>query len=230
MCLNQCTAKQILRSKTRITMEKEDFLFVSELFHSIQGEGIHAGRSAFFIRLSGCSINCPWCDTKYSWRKEDGHKMSIHEIKIAALEARRDGAEFAVITGGEPLEQNITSLCNSLKYEGVKVHIETSGHGKWSGSYDWVCVSPKRLKQPNKESLRLCNELKVIVSDKSDLSFADEIARQTLQAQSGNKICSWFILQPEWDNRQGLECCIDYARKNTLWRLGLQIHKYAKIK
>ena len=94
-----------------------NFLPLVEQFHSLQGEGFHAGKSAFFIRLAGCEVGCSWCDTKHSWDKEKYPSIAIENIINAIKVAREKGASFCVITGGEPLHHNLDALCKAIKKE-----------------------------------------------------------------------------------------------------------------
>ena len=142
-----------------------NFLPLVEKFHSLQGEGFHAGKSAFFIRLAGCHVGCSWCDTKYSWEKEKYPLMSIKKIIDEIKKAREKGASFLVITGGEPLHHNLDNFCQAInketskkKQNPIKIHIETSGVNKISGNYDWITLSPKRHLPPKNYFLERCNE------------------------------------------------------------------------
>ena len=128
-----------------------NFLPLVEQFHSLQGEGYHAGKSDFFIRLAGCKVGCSWCDTKNSWDENKHPSISIEKIIDHIKIAREKGASFCVITGGEPLQHNLDNFCKAIKQmtmreekNSMKIHIETSGVNSISGSYDWITLSPKR--------------------------------------------------------------------------------------
>ena len=150
---------------------------VVETFHSLQGEGHHAGRSAFFIRLAGCSVGCPWCDTKHSWPIQGHSEQPVDALADAAQMAAEAGANFVVITGGEPLHHDLQPLTQSLDARcGLPLHLETSGVDPLSGRFDWITLSPKRHRPPRQELLQACHELKVVVHGPEDISFAAAMA------------------------------------------------------
>ena len=134
-----------------------NFLPLVEQFHSLQGEGYHAGKSACFVRLAGCKVGCSWCDTKNSWDEKKYPSISIEKIINRIKIAREKGASFCVITGGEPLQHNLDDFCRAIKKMTMKVHIETSGVNAISGSYDWITLSPKRHSPPKNYFLKNCN-------------------------------------------------------------------------
>ena len=214
------------------------FLPVVEKFHSLQGEGFHTGKSAFFIRLAGCEVGCPWCDTKKSWSSTKFPLLSIATLIDEIKRAREKGASFLVITGGEPLEHNLDDFCKVIKSEtiskikkSIKIHIETSGVNKISGFYDWITLSPKRHKPPKEYFLRNCNEIKIIINDKKDVQFAIDIRDQilNLQTQSNEKSEKKFFVQPAWQSNIGFSLAIEFAKSNPKWSLSLQTHKYLSI-
>lgn len=193
---------------------------VMEEFLTIQGEGANAGKVAYFIRLAGCDVGCSWCDVKESWDKD------LHPVKsIASLvaNAKNSGSPNVVITGGEPTLYNLEELTGALKSEGLNTWIETSGTNAITGTWDWICLSPKKFKAPLPEALLLAHELKVIVLNKTDLTWAEGM----LPAISNS--CSLF-LQPEWSKKEkSSELIIEYIKKHPEWRVSLQTHKYLDI-
>ena len=196
---------------------------VVETFHSLQGEGLHAGRSAFFIRLAGCTVGCSWCDTKHSWPADSHPQHTVEALAAEAAEAEQAGAAFVVITGGEPLHHNLEGLTAAIRQAcTLPVHIETSGVDPLSGSPDWITLSPKRHQPPRADVLSACHELKVVVHEANDLLFADITASQAPQA-------SW-LLQPGWQSEQGQQLAIAYAQSNPRWRLSLQSHKWLQVR
>jgi organic radical activating enzyme len=162
---------------------------VVETFHSLQGEGLHAGRSAFFIRLAGCTVGCSWCDTKHSWPAAVHPQRSLAELVGDAAAAAAAGAAFVVITGGEPLHHGLDPLCEALRRattsperpHGLPLHLETSGVDPLSGRFDWITLSPKRHRPPTAELLGACQELKVVVEQAEDLEFAEAMAAAALE-------------------------------------------------
>ncbi len=191
-----------------------------EHFYTIQGEGFYQGKAAYFVRLGGCDVGCPWCDVKESWEADKHPQMTIDEI-VAFVEA--SGTRICVVTGGEPLMHNLEELTRVLKNKGIRTHIETSGAYPLTGQWDWVCVSPKRFKLPLKEMLAIANELKVVVAHRNDLRWAEQNAKDV------NSNCQLF-LQPEWDEAEEiLPLMIDYVKNNQQWEISLQIHKYLNV-
>jgi len=193
---------------------------VMESFYTLQGEGFHQGKAAYFIRLAGCDVGCVWCDVKESWDKDLYREQSIEEIIKGAKEYP---GRLAVITGGEPTLHNLNYLTKCLHREGFQTNIETSGSSPLSGTWDWICLSPKKFKPPLKEILQKANELKIIIFNKSDFAWAEKYAAL---APSSCKL----YLQPEWSKVAIVTPpVIDYIKKNPKWELSLQIHKYINV-
>jgi organic radical activating enzyme len=203
---------------------------VVETFHSLQGEGIHAGRSAFFIRLGGCGVGCSWCDTKQSWPKDVHPQLSLEALGQEAQQATTAGAAVVVITGGAPLEHNLTALCRALQPIGVPLHLETSGVGRLTGAFAWITLSPKPHKPPAPEVLNACDELKVVVHEASDLSFAEAMAAAASQGRRSDQPAPHLLLQPGWQSAEGQQLAIDYVRSHPYWRLSLQSHKWLGVR
>ena len=202
---------------------------VVETFDSLQGEGLHAGRSAFFIRLAGCSVGCSWCDTKHSWPAAAHGQRSLGDLTAETLAAAGAGAAFVVITGGEPLEHDLDPLCAALEPAGLPLHLETSGTAPLSGRFAWITLSPKAHRPPEPALLAACDELKVVVHGPSDLAFAESMAEQALQARTMEAVPA-LLLQPGWESPQGQELAISYVRRHPAWRLSLQGHKWLGVR
>jgi 7-carboxy-7-deazaguanine synthase len=193
---------------------------VMEQFYTLQGEGFHQGRAAYFIRLGGCDVGCVWCDVKDSWEADKHPKKTITEIVDAAAQFP---GRLAVITGGEPLMHNLTDLTAELHTAGFNTNIETSGAHPLSGAWDWICLSPKKFKAPLPEILPLAHELKVVIFNKTDFEWAEKYAAQV---SPGCKL----YLQPEWDKAATVTpLIIDYIKANPQWGLSLQVHKYINV-
>ncbi|WP_418513329.1 7-carboxy-7-deazaguanine synthase QueE [Corallibacter sp.] len=200
-------------------VDKGEMLPLMEEFYTIQGEGYHKGTAAYFIRVGGCDVGCHWCDVKESWNADIHPPTEISKIVDNAAKY----SDTIVITGGEPLTWDMTLLTKQLKDKGLQVHIETSGAYKLTGAWDWICLSPKKLKLPTQEVYDNANELKVIVYNKDDFRFAEE------QAAKVNKDCILY-LQPEWSKRDKVVPeIVDYVMKNPKWKVSLQTHKYLNI-
>lgn len=201
-------------------MKETIHLPVMEHFYTIQGEGYHQGRAAYFIRLGGCDVGCVWCDVKDSWDAEKHPMLNVESLKLTIKETP---AEMVVVTGGEPLMHNLDELTRELKAAGLKTHIETSGAYPLSGHWDWICVSPKKFKAPLPEILPLANELKIVVFNKSDFDWAEKYAEEV------SSTCKLY-LQPEWDKAAEMTpLIIDYIKSNPKWELSLQLHKYINV-
>jgi 7-carboxy-7-deazaguanine synthase len=201
------------------TLEKST-LPVMEAFYTLQGEGSHSGRAAYFIRLGGCDVGCVWCDVKDSWDADAHPKVSLAKIIADATE---NPARLAVITGGEPLMYNLDELTAGLKAEGFETNIETSGAHPLTGQWDWICFSPKKFKEPLPEIYKKAHELKIIVFNKSDFKFAEKFAELV------NPECKLY-LQTEWDKqKEMLPLIIDYIKANPKWRISVQTHKHLNI-
>ena len=193
---------------------------IMEHFYTLQGEGYHQGKAAYFIRLGGCDVGCVWCDVKDSW---DAEKHPKYEVRSMKHEVRRTPAEIVVITGGEPLMYDLDELTNELRSAGLKTHIETSGAYPLSGTWDWICLSPKKFKAPLPEILHHANELKVVIFNKSDFAWAEKYAALI------SPDCKLY-LQPEWSKVvQITPLIIGYIKANPKWELSLQIHKYINV-
>ncbi|MCY7290735.1 MAG: 7-carboxy-7-deazaguanine synthase QueE [Ferruginibacter sp.] len=193
---------------------------VMESFYTIQGEGFHQGRAAYFIRLGGCDVGCVWCDVKDSW---DTHKHPLVDVEKLVNEVQQTPAKLVVITGGEPLMHDLTFLTQKLQEAGFETNIETSGSSPLSGSWNWICLSPKKFKAPLPEVVPFANELKIIIFNKSDFKWAEEYAAQV------SNTCKLY-LQPEWSKAVEMTpLMVDYIMANPQWELSLQIHKYIGV-
>lgn len=191
-----------------------------ETFYTIQGEGAHSGRPAYFIRLAGCDVGCHWCDVKESWAASNAQ---LRPIQSLVDEVAASGANFAVITGGEPLMYNLDALSTELKAAGIELALETSGAHPLSGTWDWICFSPKKFKAPREEFYAVAHELKTVVYNKSDLKWGEDHAAKM------NESCILY-LQPEWDKRDiATPLILNYVRENPKWRISVQSHKYIGI-
>jgi len=193
---------------------------VMEAFYTLQGEGFYQGQAAYFIRLGGCDVGCVWCDVKDSWNASLHPQLSIDKI---IEDACQFPGRLAVITGGEPLMHNLDALTSGLRENGFKTNIETSGSHPLSGTWDWICLSPKKFKAPLPETIPFANELKVVIFNKSDFDWAAQYASLV---GPGCKL----YLQPEWEKAaQVTPMIIDFIKANPQWQLSLQVHKYINV-
>ena len=209
-----------MKSKIENLKPEMTSLPVMEHFYTLQGEGFHQGKAAYFIRLGGCDVGCVWCDVKDSWDAEKHPKLKIESL---ISKVKKTPAEIVVITGGEPLMHDLTELSKELQAAGLKTHIETSGAHPLSGSWDWICLSPKKFKAPLPQIIPLANELKIVVFNKSDFEWAEKYAALV------SPTCKLF-LQPEWDKSAEITpLIIEYIKAHPQWELSLQIHKYINV-
>jgi len=208
-----------MNKETKNLIDQGKMLPLMEEFYTIQGEGYHTGKAAYFIRVGGCDVGCHWCDVKESWNAE------LHPPTLAntIVEHAKKYSDTVVITGGEPLMWSMDYLTKKLQQNGIKTHIETSGAYSFSGIWDWFCLSPKKTKLPLKEVYKEADELKIIIFNKSDFKFAED------QAAKVGSNCELF-LQPEWSKKEKMtELIVDYVMKNPKWKISLQTHKYLNI-
>jgi organic radical activating enzyme len=202
------------------TINKTGTLPIMETFYTLQGEGFHHGKAAYFIRLAGCDVGCVWCDVKESWDEDLYPMQTIEEI---VSKAKENPARLAVITGGEPTLYNLEALTTSLRKDGFQTNIETSGSSPLTGSWDWICLSPKKFKPPLPAILKKANELKIIVFNKSDFLWAEKYAAEVSDS------CKLY-LQPEWSKSEQITpLIVDYIKANPQWQFSLQMHKYINV-
>ncbi|MDG1527971.1 MAG: 7-carboxy-7-deazaguanine synthase QueE [Polaribacter sp.] len=208
-----------MKKEVQNLVNKGEMLPLMEEFYTIQGEGSHTGKAAYFIRIGGCDVGCHWCDVKESWNA-NLHPPTHADIII---ENAKKYADTVVITGGEPLMWKLDYITNHLQQNNIKTHIETSGAYSFSGKWDWFCLSPKKTKLPLEEVYKEADELKMIIHNLNDFKFAEE------QALKVDEKCELF-LQPEWSKRDKMiPEIVDYVMKNPKWKISLQTHKYLDI-
>lgn len=200
--------------------EQGKLLPIVEDFYTIQGEGFHMGKPAYFIRVGGCDIGCSWCDTKFSWNPSIHPLKKVDEIIYGI---RQQNANVVVVTGGEPLIYPMDYLTEQLHRNNIEAYIETSGGYQLSGNWDWICLSPKKNAPPKENIFKIANELKVIIQEEKDIEWAE------LNASKVSDSCLLF-LQPEWSNHARITpVIVDYIKNNKNWRISLQAHKFMKI-
>lgn len=205
-----------MNEAVKARVDEGQMLPLMEEFYTIQGEGYHTGKAAYFIRIGGCDVGCHWCDVKESWNAELHPPTEISKVVDNAAHY----SDTVVITGGEPLTWNMGPITEALKERGLKIHIETSGAYPLSGQWDWICLSPKKTKAPLEPIYPVAHELKVIVYNNHDLKWAEEHAAKV------GKECKLY-LQPEWSRREKMMPIIsEYVMKNPKWQISLQTHKY----
>ncbi len=210
----------MLDKNTQVALQKGEILPLMEAFYSLQGEGFYKGTAAYFIRLGGCDVGCHWCDVKESWAAEAHPLVPVDTIVTDALAH----SKTMIITGGEPLMWNLDLLTEKLRASGARTHIETSGAHPLSGTFDWICLSPKKIKRPVGDVLQKANELKMVIYNNNDFLFAEEMAAQV------SPDCLLY-LQPEWSKRNKvIPKIVDYVMAHPQWKASLQMHKYLDIR
>ena len=208
--INEAIQQQINKGKMLPLMEE---------FYTIQGEGFHTGKAAYFIRIGGCDVGCHWCDVKESWNANLHPPTNTDTI----VENAKKYANTVVVTGGEPLMWSLDYITKKLQSLNLKTHIETSGAYPLSGKWNWICLSPKKTKLPLEGIYKEAHELKVIISNNHDFKFAAE------QAAKVNANCELY-LQPEWSKREKMTpLIVEFVMKNPHWKISLQTHKYLNI-
>ena len=210
----------MLDKNTQVALQKGEILPLMEAFYTLQGEGFYKGTAAYFIRLGGCDVGCHWCDVKESWAAEAHPLVPVDTIVTDALAH----SKTMIITGGEPLMWNLDLLTEKLRAAGARTHIETSGAHPLSGTFDWICLSPKKIKRPVGDVLQKANELKMVIYNNNDFLFAEEMAAQV------SPDCLLY-LQPEWSKRNKvIPKIVDYVMAHPQWKASLQMHKYLDIR
>lgn len=201
-------------------LQQGKMLPLMEEFYTIQGEGFHSGKAAYFIRVGGCDVGCHWCDVKESW---DASLHPLTETDVIVENASRFPGKAVVVTGGEPSMYNMEYITKQLKVKGIQTFIETSGAYKLTGNWDWVCLSPKKTSPPQPENYSLANELKIIIHNKNDFEWAETHAALV-------KTDCKLYLQPEWSkSKEMMPLIVDYIMTNPKWNVSLQTHKYMNI-
>ena len=212
---------------------KSPTLPVHERFVTFQGEGVHAGRKAFFIRTMGCPVQCPWCDSAGTWHKDwvppTINRMPLEQLVAEVVEAN---PAFVVLTGGEPMiHANLSTLARMIRREGYQVHVETCGaYLQDLSAFDWITVSPTRDKPPLAELLYACRELKLIIDSPEAFDFWNGTIDSIVGHPNVLTLKDAPVwLHPEWSRRE------DPAILNTItraiikhgepYRAGWQMHK-----
>jgi organic radical activating enzyme len=204
----------------QLLLDQGKILPLMEEFYTIQGEGYHSGKAAYFIRIGGCDVGCHWCDVKESWNA-DLHPAT--DVDVIVENASKFPAKAVVVTGGEPSIYNLNYITEQFKSKGIDTFIETSGAYPLTGTWDWVCLSPKKTSPPLPENFPKASELKIIIHNKNDFEWAEKNAAHV------SKDCILF-LQPEWSKaKEMMPLIVDYIMANPKWHASLQTHKYMNI-
>lgn len=196
--------------------KREDMLNVNEIFYSIQGEGANTGTAATFVRLSGCNLRCPFCDTEYQSGAAMDEKSILEQIE-------KHPGPWVVITGGEPTLQNLDNLIEEIHKTGKKVAIETNGTHPVPAGADWVTVSPKTAFVSGADVVvSKADEVKVVFDGEHDV-YDHGIEAKHYFVQP----CD--IGNPD-ENRRIVEQCVAFILQNPKWKLSMQVHKVIHVK
>jgi organic radical activating enzyme len=193
---------------------------IVETFHSLQGEGYWTGVSAFFIRLGGCDVHCPWCDQKESWSQANHPFLSCQILSKQVVETQ---PSIIIITGGEPLMHDLYPLTEELHSTGIPIHLETSGAYPLSGEFNWITFSPKPYKLPHESIYPHVKELKVVIGTPEDLEWAEAEAEKVPP-----EVIKY--LQPEWHSKKSQKLVYNHVLKHPQWRVSLQTHKFIGVR
>lgn len=200
--------------------ENGKLLPLVEEFYTLQGEGYHTGKAAYFIRIGGCDVGCSWCDAKFTWNPKAFPPVPVDRIVENVILYK---ANAVVVTGGEPSLYPLDYLCSQLKTNGIQTFIETSGAYPLSGQWDWICLSPKPQSPPVNTIHMMADELKVIITKPEDFLWAEE------NASLVKSTCKLY-LQPEWSGYNSIiGVLVEYVKENPRWQVSLQAHKFMRI-
>jgi 7-carboxy-7-deazaguanine synthase len=220
------------------------YLPVNDIYASIQGEGVQAGTPMVILRLQGCKVGCPWCDTQETWGMEeqvDSLEQALGKSPAYALlstatiadyiEAHYPHHRWVLVTGGEPAAYGLRPLVAALHSLGYQVALETSGTalGLVGAAFDWVTVSPK-IGMPGgllvqATALARADEIKHVVGRQADIDRLDDLLA-TVQAHLKEDVT--ICLQPVSQSPKATELCLETIQRRG-WRLSLQLHKYLDL-
>jgi len=191
---------------------------VNEIFYSLQGEGYWTGTPMVFLRLSGCNLKCPFCDTAH----DSGTSMSARDIVDEIRKADEGSSRRVCITGGEPLLQLDRALVKAIGDNGYRIHLETNGTRPLPCDIDWVTVSPKKgarvVIYPDD-----INEVKIIFEGDDSpllLQWEDEGLKYIQPCDTGDPV----------KNKENTALAVEYVKRHPGWRLSLQTHKLIDIR
>lgn len=192
---------------------------IVEIFHSVQGEGFHAGIPHVFVRFGNCNLRCEWCDTDF---------LTYEERKLDSIvdEVLSYGCDRVIFTGGEPALQDLSTIGSSLKRKGISLSIETNGTIEVDPIIDWICVSPKDQLYPNAKIIqRQGDELKVVYCGQN-LDMYDDLKMGF----------SHHFIQPCYidsesveENGRSFQVVEKLVKESQGWRLSLQTHKWMGV-
>lgn len=226
-------------------------LAVNDVYASIQGEGCQTGVPMVLVRLQGCDVGCPFCDTKETWSKHDefradtledamgqNHRWAVVRPTALATMIERDwpGVRWVLVTGGEPADQELQPFVDAVHGTGREVAIETSGtaDGVLGVDFDWITVSPK-IGMPGGRSVlldvvRFADEVKHVIGKREHLDQLDRLLEAAFPGSPHplRRESPTICLQPMSQNPKATRLCIDTCLERG-WRLSVQVHKYLEV-
>jgi 7-carboxy-7-deazaguanine synthase len=210
--------------------------WINDIYPTIQGEGHLTGTPMILVRLQGCSVHCSWCDTKDTWVRQGdplggGRRMRVGDIVSACMTALDTQADWILLTGGEPTEQDLKPLFDQLEAAGYYVALETSGTGTGGLDgihWDWLCLSPKFHAPPLDDYWGLADEIKFIVTTEDDIAQIDRLLKKFGGRFRHRKNIDKILLQPVSQSPTATELCIKTVQERA-WRLSVQLHKYLNL-
>ncbi len=217
---------------------------VNDIYSCVQGEGVQTGVAMVLLRLHGCAVGCPWCDTKETWEIEAANEVAHIADALGAnpkfvylsaqqianyIAEHHPGPKWVLITGGEPAQYPLRPLNDALQQKQLQTALETSGTeiGHLKANIDWVCVSPK-LNMPGgkpilPQALSVADEIKHVVGKQKDVAELDQLLA-TVSLKENVQLC----LQPVSVSPKATQICLDVVQKRG-WRLSVQMHKFLEL-
>ncbi|HVO44409.1 MAG TPA: 7-carboxy-7-deazaguanine synthase QueE [Aggregatilineales bacterium] len=217
---------------------------VNDCYVCVQGEGVQTGVAMVLLRLHGCEVGCPFCDTKQTWLFDRASECPTLDDVLGEnprytyadsdtiaeyIATRRQGPKWVLVSGGEPAQYPLKPLVDSLHGRGYRVALETSGTeiGHLGAGFDWVCVSPKIAMPGGKairpEAIESADEIKHVVGIPRDIA-----ALEGLLSEHKLKPAAQICLQPVSLSPKATQLCIETVQQRG-WRLSVQVHKYLKL-
>ncbi len=211
---------------------------INNIYACVQGEGCQTGVPMVMLRLQGCDVGCPWCDTKETWLLNPAYSRSEFDLNTEPtyswqdsraigdhLRERFPSFKWVLISGGEPAQYDLSALTELLHDRGLRVSLETSGTEQIRGHFDWVTVSPKidmpGGKQIEPGALTRADEIKMVIGKPADIARLDKLLEQ-------NNLGATICLQPVSQSLKATQLCLETVQARG-WRLSIQVHKYLNL-
>lgn len=196
---------------------------IKEIFYSIQGEGFHAGEAAVFVRFAGCNLQCPFCDTDHKY----GEPMTADDI-VNEVCRISENCNLVIFTGGEPMLQLEQHLIDNLQDRQFEICVESNGTIKRKDlCFEWLTISPKNLYSGKETEVKICNEVKLVVTDQTT---EDDIIHTYKSVNA-----DWYYLQPcdtgvNEENKKIIQKTINLIKKYPQWKLSMRMQNVLNFK